>query len=434
MDERYDLTWGTAPPGDPHAEALRDTQHSVIAVSDAPTTLKDVSDEFRKTQLFAQAIAQARHDDAMGLGAAGPVTAAATSSFGGPGGGIPLAPVVNAANNHLVAPRPFDDASFPGHAYDYDVMHSTHQHSQHQHQQQQQHQHQQQQHSRMPGGVLLPPHGVPDYPTRQHGLGTGVVIGGRGFEGEDGQGGARAGGTWDDMKEANKSTLENSINAARRSKETLAKASRKVYLDALVKQAGGLDGISLQPDDGGGGGGGGNGNGGGGDGVDDMLPRHLLPGGDASSSSSSSYAVGGGGNDGGGGGGGGGRFNGRGDATNASARMPPRPDPKTCEVARHIDGWSGVPRGARDKYKALVVGTLDLRSFDDFCNFKTVDAFQERMEEALRAREAPSEDDSHATTTTFHKPGLTGIAAGAVVSELTHLLTHELERRTVSNS
>ena len=75
VDGRFDL--GVPPPlplGDPrYAEALRDTQRRVIsdssdAVEDAPTTLKDVNAEFRETQLFARAIAQARHDDAVAAG------------------------------------------------------------------------------------------------------------------------------------------------------------------------------------------------------------------------------------------------------------------------------------------------------------------------------------------------------------------------------
>jgi hypothetical protein len=87
------------------------------------------------------------------------------------------------------------------------------------------------------GGVS---HGVPDYPTRAHGLGTGFVLGGKGFED-----GAHGVGTWDDMKEASMSTLHNSIAAARQSKETLAKAARKVYLGALVQTVGGLDGVTM---------------------------------------------------------------------------------------------------------------------------------------------------------------------------------------------
>jgi hypothetical protein len=328
---------------------------------------------------------------------------------------------VHPANSNWVAPTAvFDDAAFPGHAYDVRLN------------------------------------------VFNNDVGPGTVIVGRGLERAQGQGrsmgsGGGRGGTWDDMKEANKSTLENSINAARRSKETLARATRKVYLDALVQQAGGLDGITLDGDGGGGGGGGGGayppppqqkrwepdwggggafaagdrvlyaakgggwklaavvavdtsieppgytvhvdgaeretegsrlapppdpnsatngggGGGGGGGGVDDMLPRHLLRAGDATSSSPSAAAAAGG----------------HRHATHARAPMPPRPDPRTCEVARHIDGWGSVPAGARDKYKALVVGALDLRSFDDFCNnLKSIEAFQARMEEAL-ARGQPA--------------------------------------------
>jgi hypothetical protein len=184
-----------------YAEELRDTQHAVLVDAvDAPTTLKDVNEEFRSTAMFARAIAQARHDDAMGH-AGGPA-----SSTHAP---IPFAPVVHPANSNWVAPTAvFDDAAFPGHAYDVRLN------------------------------------------VFNNDVGPGTVIGGRGLERAQGQGrsmgsGGGRGGTWDDMKEANKSTLENSINAARRSKETLARATRKVYLDALVQQAGGLDGITL---------------------------------------------------------------------------------------------------------------------------------------------------------------------------------------------
>ena len=332
VDARFDLGAPPPPPDEARAATLRvqDANRRVLVDRDAPTTLTAIADEFRSTnaEALAHAIAVARVDDARGVGAAGPATIS---------GNIPVAvPVTNTEMGSLDAVMTRDPAGFGGivdeggstmpRAAMIGQPSTTHGGG-----------------SWGEAGVRMPPHGVPDYPTRNHGLGTGMVIGGPGFDSNGG-----SAGTWDDMKEANKSTLENSIAAARRSKETLARASRKVYLDALVQRAGGLDGVTLD------------GNRGAGDGgVDEMLPRRLLR------SSAASAAEGSGGAPG----------------CHASCRPPT----ETCEVAVHVDGWEGVPAGAREKYKSLVVHALDLRTFDDFCQMKTIAAFEARMEEALAA-------------------------------------------------
>jgi len=104
-----------------------------------------------------------------------------------------------------------------------------------------------------------------------------------------------------------------------------------------------------------------------------MLPRHLLPTGTGTSTKVNHFTV------------------------NKVAEA--RPNPATCEVARHIDEWRHTPTSAREKYKALVVGALDLRSFDDFANVKCTEAFEQRMDEALR--NGPPDNESSAM-----KPGV----------------------------